>query len=113
MRKRMYISGKITGRKEYERDFKRGEGLARLYGFRPVNPVKGVPKGKSWEWYMKRDIRKLLDCDAILLLETWEDSRGARLEAEIARGLGKEVFFEISATDTHGKKLSMAIRETV
>lgn len=112
MSKRMYISGKITGCEGYEKDFKRGEELARLCGFRPVNPIRGEPKGKPWEWYMKRDIKKLLSCDAILLLETWEDSRGARLEAKIARELGKTVYVETPVADTRGNGFTMAIRET-
>ena len=39
---------------------------------------------QDWEWYLKRDLKSMLDCDRIILLEGWEASRGARLELWVA-----------------------------
>lgn len=39
---------------------------------------------KSWHSYMREDIKALCDCDAIYMLANWRDSRGARIEFEIA-----------------------------
>lgn len=38
----------------------------------------------SWEYYMRRSLKLLLNCDHILMLPGWEESRGARLEKELA-----------------------------
>jgi hypothetical protein len=46
------------------------------------------PEPLTWEQYLRRDIRVLLDCDGIALLPGWERSRGAQLEAHIAHALG-------------------------
>lgn len=43
---------------------------------------------------LKRDLQKILDhdIDAIVVLDGWEDSRGAALEVHVARSLGVPVF---------------------
>lgn len=46
-----------------------------------------------WDYYMRKSIRKLLQCDAILMLPGWEDSRGAQLEKHIAEALGMVVLY--------------------
>ena len=59
-----------------------------------VNPVKNVPLQKSWEYYMRTDIVKLMCCDSIYMLKGWRSSKGARLERYIARKLGFGVIYE-------------------
>ena len=51
--------------------------------------------GKSWTWYMRKDIAGLMECDAIFLLKDWEESRGARLEYHIAQQLEIKIFREV------------------
>jgi len=46
---------------------------------------------KSWLNYMKTDIIALMECDAIFLLENWEESKGACIEHSLAIKLGYEV----------------------
>jgi hypothetical protein len=41
-----------------------------------------------WSCYMKWDIMALLDCDAIYMIPGSENSRGAKLELQVARSLG-------------------------
>lgn len=43
---------------------------------------------------MKADIKLLMDCDAIYLLKGWEDSKGARIEKELAESLGYRIIKE-------------------
>lgn len=43
---------------------------------------------QPWDYYMRRAIKALVDCDAVALLYGWDASRGARLELHIAQGLG-------------------------
>jgi hypothetical protein len=43
--------------------------------------------------WMKGDLEILSRCDAILMLQGWEDSPGARVEEEYARIRGLEIYF--------------------
>ncbi|MBY0244981.1 MAG: DUF4406 domain-containing protein [Sphingobacteriaceae bacterium] len=52
-----------------------------------LDHTKGNETGK-WEDYMRVCIAALVECEAIAVLDDWFDSRGARMEVEIARGLG-------------------------
>ncbi|MDV7194329.1 MULTISPECIES: DUF4406 domain-containing protein [Mycolicibacterium] len=40
--------------------------------------------GGTWEHYMRLGLRQLLECDEIMLLPGWRNSRGARIEHHIA-----------------------------
>lgn len=91
---KVYISGKITGDADYKKKFANAEEMARAVGFEVFNPARVPDEGKPWEWYMKRDIKELMDCDAILLLKDWEESKGARLEAYIASQLKIKIYEE-------------------
>lgn len=91
---KVYISGKITGDADYKKKFANAEEMARAVGFEVFNPATVQDEGKPWEWYMKRDIKELMDCDAILLLKGWKESRGARLEAYIASQLKIKIYEE-------------------
>lgn len=91
---KVYISGKITGDADYKKKFANAEEMARAVGFEVFNSAKVPDEGKPWEWYMKRDIKELMNCDAILLLKDWEESRGARLEAYIASQLKIKIYEE-------------------
>jgi hypothetical protein len=105
----MYLSGQITGLsvEVYERNFDNAGYLARLAGWEPVNPITLAPVGADccctaafrvgtgkhdWRCYLKRDLRELLSCSAIGMLEGWEVSAGARLENFVAINTGIPVY---------------------
>lgn len=46
-----------------------------------------------WDYYMRKSIRQLTQCQAILMLPGWQDSRGAQLEKHIAEELGMVVLY--------------------
>lgn len=46
-----------------------------------------------WERYMRTDLKALLDCDGVIVLPGWEQSRGAKLEITVAMGLGLPIKF--------------------
>lgn len=49
---------------------------------------------ETWGDFLSRDVKLIADTvDGIVLLEGWETSRGARLEAFVAMQVGKPVFF--------------------
>ena len=94
---KVYISGPITNNPDYMKDFQDAEDLLLKEGNVPVNPTKISPynKKKVWSDYMKDDIKALMDCDAIYLLHGWTESRGARLEHELAVILDLKIFAEL------------------
>lgn len=93
---RIYIAGPITGL-VYEdalRAFAMAEASLRRDGHEPVNPMAIEPTPDlPWAEYMRQDIPQLLSCEAIYLLEGWENSKGARLEKHIAEQLGMTILF--------------------
>lgn len=93
--KKVYISGAISGLpiKEVIKDFGSIELAIKSMGLIPVNPLNVCPFSpeKTWNDYMKEDIKALVDCDYIVMMEGWETSRGARLEKYIAKELGIEI----------------------
>jgi hypothetical protein len=69
-----------------------------------VNPLDLHPAlgDVVWAQAMRADLRALIVCEAISLLPGWEDSRGARLEVEIARALGLEEVYAREAEEVSG-----------
>lgn len=100
---RIYISGPMTGMPELNFPaFNRAAAGLRSLGHEVVNPAELDALDTielSWEDYLRRDIKLLVDCNAIALLPGWEKSRGARLEVHIADALGmKRVYMNDLAT---------------
>jgi nucleoside 2-deoxyribosyltransferase len=59
-------------------------------GVEVVDPTQLCPEGSRPTWldYMRADIKALVDCDSVLILPGWEESRGARVERMLAEALG-------------------------
>lgn len=94
---RIYISGQITGLeiKTAESYFEMVENKLTEAGHTPINPCKILPYDPQHTWhdYMAEDIKALLYCDAIFMLENWTNSKGAKIEHGIAQGLGLPVYY--------------------
>jgi hypothetical protein len=97
----IYLSGPMTG---YENDnIPMFEDVARKVRRWPLDEIKDIvvphevtkdmPRDSNWKEFVKADIKAMLDCDAILLLKGWGESKGARLELHIALELGMKVYF--------------------
>lgn len=89
--KKCYISGPITGIEGWvvETMFGHMEKVVRSLKMEPVSPLRnGLPEGSTWEQHMKADLKMLMDCEAIIMLEGWRKSRGARIEHRLAEELG-------------------------
>ena len=57
-------------------------------GRRAVNPCEnGLDDAAPWVAHMRRDIVMLMGCDVIHMLPGWRDSRGARIEYDLASAL--------------------------
>lgn len=94
-----YLSGKITDHnreKELENMqlFHDTEVELVKRGIDVFNPAKLETLGKSWEWYLSRDLLYIQEKrPMIYLLDNWYESKGARLEVEWARLLGLHVLY--------------------
>jgi len=49
---------------------------------------------KSWQSFMREDVKAMLDCDSIYMMSNWVNSKGAKIEREIAIYLGLKVIYE-------------------
>lgn len=94
--KKIYISGPMTGIKEYNRPaFNAVEKSLRDKGYEVFNPakIKGLDDW-TWEDYMRECIKALPNCTHIYLLKGWKQSRGASLELYIANEINMTVIHE-------------------
>jgi len=96
-RKKIYISGQISGLEPEDAvsNFNEMEKLLRAQGYSVVNPTRlGIEdvSGKGWDYYMKKGIKLLMDCDAVYMLIGWSNSRGANIEWQLAYDLGMTIY---------------------
>lgn len=97
--KKVYLSGKIAGlsEEEYKQNF--AQAAMDALAFFPddqvtiVNPATLPAIHNSWADYLLRDLMLLKDCDAIVMLPNWEDSKGATTEYYFATGMGIEIHY--------------------
>lgn len=92
---KVYISGPMEGVKDYLDDFQVVEEALMELGDVVVNPakldkaVKG--RGISREDYLELDLELLKWCDAIVMLNGWQQSRGCNREYGYAVAAGKSI----------------------
>lgn len=90
---KVYLAGPMTGLPDHNFPaFHAATQALREAGYDVVSPAEENPvadhsRPEPWAYYIRRDLRVLLDCDAIALLPGWEASRGACLEKSIAEAL--------------------------
>lgn len=105
----VYISGPITGKPEGNKEaFSQAEQHLKDLGYQCVNPrnleipfclrwEKRNPcrdidivtgNEKLWNWMMKRSLFEMMECNSVLLLNDWENSKGAYIEYQLAVILG-------------------------
>ena len=98
---RVYLSGPMTGIKDFNRpEFARVAAMLRERGHEVISPPE-LPEPenltgndeKDWYLYLARDVAHIIadPPDALVQLDEWEKSRGARLEAKVACELGVPV----------------------
>lgn len=85
-KKKIYIAGKVTGEDLAACTMKFGTAQKEIeaLGFEAVNPLEVVGDWKAtWKDAMRKCIKALMDCDAILLLPCYQISPGAQVERKI------------------------------
>jgi hypothetical protein len=111
---RIYISGPISASPKpldvVREIFRSTADRLAMLGHTPVNPFDvpphhgcacptedqaGAGSGHAWGCYLRGDLAAMLDCDAILMLDGWEPSHGARLELAVASACGLRVLMNL------------------
>lgn len=94
----VYLSGPMTGLPDYNfPSFASAAARYREAGHAVMNPAEvaaHLPAGSKWEDYMRADIRALCECDTIVMLAGWENSKGAHLELHLAHRMGLRVILD-------------------
>lgn len=93
----IYISGPITGVKDFMNNFKRAQNKLEVLGYCVVNPatcMDPLPEETTHKQFMKVSIGLLSICDNIYMLDKWENSKGANQEYGYALGKGMNILFE-------------------
>jgi hypothetical protein len=93
--KYIYISGPMTGIPEFNHPaFNKVAKILRQEGAIVFNPAEAFEGKKDLprHEYMRKDIKQLLEAEAIVMIEGWEQSKGARLELEIAKEINIPVY---------------------
>lgn len=96
MKDKTYIAGPMTGLPDSNYPaFHEAEARLKERGVVVENPAWNVlPDGEHWIQYMYMGLKQLLDCNSIYMLKGWENSKGARIEFELACNLKMNVEFQ-------------------
>ena len=90
-----YISGPITGVKDFNKPlFDKTAKRWRDAGWTVTNPhdLDNGDYSRNWVFYLRRDIKALMDCDVLVELPDSFLSPGAQLERHIAERLGMPIY---------------------
>lgn len=94
---KVYISGPITGTVGYMERFQEIENKMAAAGIVAINPAKvnaQLPNTLSHAEYMKTSLAMLDMCEAIYMLDGWQQSKGCSIEFEYAYENGISIYFE-------------------
>lgn len=96
---KVFISGPITGTKDYKERFEKAEKYLRELGHTVINPVKiteALPDDTPWETYMEITITALRISEAVYMLKDWQSSAGAKIENKWAQTCKKVIQYEVT-----------------
>lgn len=63
--------------------------------------------------HMGKDIEMLLECDGILMLDNWKQSKGADIERAIAKKLDMVILYEEALAGDENKRIAEVIEDVV
>jgi nucleoside 2-deoxyribosyltransferase len=112
-----YLAGPMRGYPEYNfPEFHKQAAWLRGKGWKVFSPAErdeadpvlngqwGITQERGLDYYMQYDLAAVAQTDAVVLMNGWELSQGARLEAMVAVEIGHPVF-AIVRDYTFGRKL--------
>jgi hypothetical protein len=92
-----YIAGPMTGYPAFNYpEFHYVAGVLRSKGVEVINPAElhgedDTGGDHPWEYYLRVALKAVLECDEVVLLKGWQQSRGAVLERHVAEQLGMKI----------------------
>lgn len=90
---KIYIAGKITGNKNYKKDFE--EMKTKLERNNHVVLIPSIfPDGLEQEEYLHICFSMIDVCEGVMFLNNWVCSKGAKAEHEYAKEKNKKIFYE-------------------
>lgn len=115
-----YVAGPMSGYKDYNFPaFYAKAAEERAKDYTVINPAEldddDGDLTRPWDFYLRRDLRVLAECNRIVLLDGWENSHGANLEVHIGKALGFEIVYPSGETvqyDPVGQRALEAHRTT-
>ena len=96
MKKKIYISGPISGYdyEERKQTFAMAKKMLELSDYEVYSPMEnGCPPNATTHQHMRADIKMLVQCDEIFLLEKWNHSAGCFVEFMVAVAIGCRLQF--------------------
>jgi hypothetical protein len=105
-----YIAGPMTGLPNYNYPaFHAAAAKLRAMGYLVENPAENA-KQNSWAAYMRLAVSQMLGCDFVVMLPSWQKSRGATIEYNLASDLGLMILMldevQIAASPAKRNRLS-------
>ena len=107
--KKVYLSGPMTGKINLNfEEFDKYEKKFKNLNFEVVNTHNLFTKEETDEiyrkfenkeitfeelhgYFMRKDIKEMMDCDFVAVLDGWEQSKGANIEVYIARNISMPI----------------------
>lgn len=89
---KIYISGSISKNPGYMKQFANAEKKLQAAGHEAINPAKNT--GETYKELIDKGLRQEMECDAIYLLQGWQESIGANLEFTYADAVGMQIMYE-------------------
>ena len=102
---KVYISGPVTGNKDYKEQFGSMSYLLKREGHGAVNPVQIMEPVRGvldYKTILQADLELLEGCDAILFMSGWDNSKGCKKEYDKAERLGLKMYFADGLTLPEG-----------
>lgn len=105
----VYVAGPVTGIEDRNKEaFYKADESLQAAGLEVVNPLKLCEPDLSWEQAMRICLSALLECESIVMLEGWEQSKGACIEHSLASALKIDIYYSVESLVIH-RNMSLGV----
>lgn len=111
---KLYLAGPMTGLPDFNYPtFNRYARLLRELGHVVFNPAEAHDgeTGLPLEKYFELDLPEVCRADAVAVLPGWRKSRGAQIEVDLARHLGKNIYDAVLLAGKYGEAEALLTEE--